>query len=39
MSILIDGKKTSQDIKNEIPIEPSLLGYLERYGFKKDYAT
>ena len=25
--------------KNEIPIEPSLLSYLERYGFKKDYAT
>lgn len=25
--------------KNEIPIEPSLLGYLERYGFKKEYAT
>ena len=25
--------------QNEIPIEPSLLGYLERYGFKKDYAT
>ena len=25
--------------KNEIPIEPSLLVYLERYGFKKEYAT
>lgn len=25
--------------QNEIPIEPSLLRYLERYGFKKDYAT
>ena len=25
--------------KNEIPIEPSLLVYLEQYGFKKDYAT
>lgn len=25
--------------KNEIPIEPSLLGHLEKFGFKRDYAT
>lgn len=25
--------------KNEIPIEPSLLSHLEKFGFKRDYAT
>jgi hypothetical protein len=25
--------------KNEIPIEPSLLIHLEKFGFKRDYAT
>ena len=25
--------------KNEIPIEPTLLSHLEKFGFKRDYAT
>ena len=25
--------------QNEIPIEPSMLGYLEQFGFKSDFAT
>lgn len=25
--------------KNEIPIEPSMLSHLEKFGFKADFAT
>jgi len=25
--------------KNEIPIEPSMLTYLEQFGFQSDFAT